>query len=570
MVFLKNIRVRTRILLSFLILILVIVIVNAIAGNSLRTLDTNSQEMYSNKLQSVYMLTDMKQNLTEIKSNIIQLGYVKDSSKKADLEKDIEINKAENDKYIASYEKLSMSDAEKKVYPTFKSQLEQYTTLGENVIKLVDDNNFDEAVKQYQQMQKCSDEMFESLDKLVNSNMDNAKTFNSENHLVYINSNRIMLILLIAGLIIAVGLGLILSRDINNSLIKMVSSAENLADFDLTHKFSTVRKDEFGKTERALSKAQENIKELIKEILNNSENMSASSEELSATVEELSTKTEEIGIAVNNITSGIEEISSASEEITASVEEVDSSINELSGKAIEGSNNASKSKDRATNVEKQGKDAIKEVRNLYEEKKKNMLKAIDDGKVVENIKVMADTIASIAEQTNLLALNAAIEAARAGEHGKGFAVVAEEVKKLAEQSSEAVTGIQDTIVKVQDAFKNLSGNGSDVLKFINENVDPQFEQFGNVGKQYYNDSDFVSTMSEKIASMSEELAATIGQVSEAVQGMAATSQNSSEHAETIKLSMDETTKAIGQVAETAQNQAELAQELNERVQKFKL
>ena len=62
---------------------------------------------------------------------------------------------------------------------------------------------------------------------------------------------------------------------------------------------------------------------------------------------------------------------------------------------------------------------------------------------------MADTIGSIAEQTNLLALNAAIEAARAGEQGKGFAVVAEEVRKLAEQSSQAVLSIQDTIVKVQ-------------------------------------------------------------------------------------------------------------------------
>lgn len=188
--------------------------------------------------------------------------------------------------------------------------------------------------------------------------------------------------------------------------------------------------------------------------------------------------------------------------------------------------------------------------------------SMDDGKVVENIKVMADTIASIAEQTNLLALNEAIEAARAGEQGKGFAVVAEEVRKLAGQSSEAVTGIQDTIVKVHDAFENLSGNGNDVLRFINENVDPQFEQFGNAGKQYYNDSDFVSTMSEEIASMSEELNATIGQVSEAIQGMSATTQNSSEHAGTIKASIDETTKAIEQVAATAQNQAELAQILD--------
>ena len=160
---------------------------------------------------------------------------------------------------------------------------------------------------------------------------------------------------------------------------------------------------------------------------------------------------------------------------------------------------------------------------------------------------MADTIASISEQTNLLALNAAIEAARAGEQGKGFAVVAEEVKKLAEQSSEAVKSIQETIIEVQGAFKNSFDTGSDILEFINKDVDPQFEAYEKTGNQYYDDSEFVTNMSEEIASMSEEVTATINQVSEAVQNTAETSQKSSENAETIKDSINETTKAIEQL-----------------------
>ncbi len=266
----------------------------------------------------------------------------------------------------------------------------------------------------------------------------------------------------------------------------------------------------------------------------------------------------------------MQESSATTEEISASFQEVDSSINVLSSKAMEGSNNANEFKGRATEVKNNSEKAIAETKNLYDIKQKNMEKAIEDGKVVDSIKIMADTIGSIAQQTNLLALNAAIEAARAGEQGRGFAVVAEEVRKLAEQSSEAVINIQDTIGKVQNAFKSSIDTGSAILEFINTKVQEQLDAYGKTGNQYYNDSDFVSKMSEEVAAMSEEVAATVGQVSEAIRNMAEASQKSSEEAVTIKEGMYETTRAIEQVAVTAQSQAELAEKLNEVIKEFKI
>ncbi|MBK5242390.1 MAG: methyl-accepting chemotaxis protein [Clostridium sp.] len=386
-----------------------------------------------------------------------------------------------------------------------------------------------------------------------------------------INSSDIIIVIVtIIGVLYSISITHLLKISFVTPLNKIKEFAEELSQFNFSSTIKDSRKDEFGQTIELLNKAQNNVSSMIKELLNTIQEISASSEELSATMEELSSQAITIDDAVDTIASGMQGSGAASEEISASVEEIDSSINELSTKALEGSNNANRSKERATVAKNNSEIAIYDTRSIYAEKQIKMKKVIEDGKVVDSIKVMADTIGSIAGQTNLLALNAAIEAARAGEQGRGFAVVAEEVKKLAEQSAQAVIDIQDTIIKVKQAFKGSIDTGNDILQYINIQVNEQFDCYGETGNQYYNDSDFVSKMSEEIAAMSEEITATVGQVSQAVQEMAQASQKSSEKSEIIKENMDETTKAIEQAALTAQGQSELAQRLNEMVQKFKI
>ena len=361
-----------------------------------------------------------------------------------------------------------------------------------------------------------------------------------------------------------------MQSSIKKSLNKIRGLANRLSNYDLSDPIMIESNDELGEIGNNLNKAQENISGLIKNIMDTSQDMSASSEELSATVEEMTAKFESINALTSEVNLGVQENSATAEEISAAVQEVDSSVNILSNKAMEGSNNAVEIRNRATKIEKASKVATENTKEVYSEMEKQVLNDIEKGKVVSDIKVMAETIAGIAEQTNLLALNAAIEAARAGEQGKGFAIVAEEVRKLAEQSSEAVGNVKFTIEKVQEAFKSLSGNSNKLLKFMNDNIVPQFETFVEIGEQYQGDGIFVNNMSEELAAMTEEVLATMIQVNEAVQGMADMAQKSSGNLDGINESVDESTKAMEQIANTAQSQAELAQDLNEMIQKFKV
>lgn len=382
------------------------------------------------------------------------------------------------------------------------------------------------------------------------------------------------IIVILVALIFAVLISLYFGSKLTYPIIclsEMINKSAQL-DLRLDHRYDFLMnyKDEIGTLAKAFNVMNTEVAGLISQIKTGSEDMSATGEELSATTEELTAKFIEINRATKNITDGIQETSAASEEITAAIEEVNSGIDNLSGKAAEGKNISNKSKQSAIEVKNKGKLSLEKTREIYNEKKQKVLESIEEGKVVENIKDMANTIAEISEQTNLLSLNASIEAARAGEHGKGFAVVADEVRKLAEQTSQAVIAIQGTVEKLQNAFKNCSDNSTNILEFINKNVHSQFEDFQNMGEQYYNDSNFVDTMSEEISTMSAGIDAAVEQVSLAIQSMAVNAQKSSEHADIIEQSISETSKAVEQVSTTAQSQAELAEKLNSMVMKFKI
>ncbi|MDB1956964.1 methyl-accepting chemotaxis protein [Clostridium tertium] len=571
MKFFINLKVKNKLISIFSVICILMLLIGATGLFSSWSINKNANNMYSTNLVSIKNLQSLKSNLNYDYINIIKMISDKNKDKLDEEIRLIDGIVSQNEELIKEYEDLDITEEEKSLFLDFKEDLFKYRELKLKVFDLLKSNKYDEAETiNNSEIEKIIDSMFNKLIKAIEINENLAQNTNLKNINEFNKFSYIVLISTAITFCIIIFMAYILSKNIIDPLNKIKNLAYRLSSYDFSIPISITRKDEFGQTAIALNSAQENVNDLIKMIMENSEDISASSEELSATVEELLSKVEIIDEAVNNIAAGMEESSAASEEISASVQEVDASINVLSATAMDGSNNANKSKSRASEVKNNSEKAIEETIKIYDEKQNKMKKAIEDGKIVETIKVMADTIGSIAEQTNLLALNAAIEAARAGEQGKGFAVVADEVRKLAEESKESAFTIQETIKNVQAAFKSSNETGNEILEFINKDVNAQFQAYKETGNQYYNDSDLVSKMSDEIAAMSEEITATIGQVSEAVQNMAVSSQKSSEDSVIIKESMDETTRAIEQVAQTAQSQAELAQNLNEMILKFKI
>lgn len=388
--------------------------------------------------------------------------------------------------------------------------------------------------------------------------------------------NRLSLSLYILGIIFII-LGIVIALIMASSISKPIKMASDYLNVVATGDFTgTVpskllnMRDETGVLANAISTMQQSIKNIIKQVVKESSSVGEILTNINANMEQLNRNIEEVSATTQELSAGTEETASSTEEMNATSEEIENAIESIASKAQEGAITAGNVNDMSKEMKQNAISSKENALEIYSRTKNDLQSAIEQSKAVNQINELSDAILAITSQTNLLALNAAIEAARAGEAGKGFAVVAEEIRKLAEDSKNTVTRIQEVTKVILTAVENLSSSSGEVMEFIEKKVLNDYDELVTTSETYSKNSARINDMVADFSATSEELLASIQNMVKAIDEIAQSSNDGAQGAANIAQQASEITQMSNDVIKMAGSAKESSELLIKAVASFKV
>lgn len=369
--------------------------------------------------------------------------------------------------------------------------------------------------------------------------------------------------------IVAVVVSIVMSSRITGNIKKVSDLSLAMSSGDLTQRISIKANDEIGDMGKNYNIMANSLKEVISKISDGSQQLSATSEELAAGSIENQNVSNQISESIQSVASGTDEQHVAMEHAVGIINEVSKHVKNVAGSM----NDVSDSINLSAETAKKGSEVVNETVRQMDEIDKNVTSSAKKiGELSEKsneISQISLMIQTISEQTNLLALNAAIEAARAGEHGRGFAVVADEVRKLAEQSSQSALQISEIVIDIKGGIQDsmsLVVKGSNSTKEGLNLVNESGKAFGEIKDSVL----AVSTNITEVGLAMDKMKNRIAEVVYQIESVSKTTLVVNEHSQNVAASSEEMSASMEDVSFAAQELAKMAVELEEVILQFKL
>lgn len=264
---------------------------------------------------------------------------------------------------------------------------------------------------------------------------------------IYRDALRAMIALTIGGTLLAIGLGLMLTRSLTRQLggepLEVARVANSISQGNLATRIST-RRAHSKSVIRAMRHMQESLHKIVVAVRESSESVADGSRRIATGNADLSRRTDEQALQLTQTAAAMEQLAATVSNNVDDASRASALASSTRQAAIRGGETVNR--------------VVLMMNNINESSTR--------------ISDITSIIDSIAFQTNILALNAAVEAARAGTQGRGFAVVASEVRSLAQRSAEAAKDIKDLIAdsheKVDSGMKLASAAGESMSEMVDQ------------------------------------------------------------------------------------------------------
>ncbi|MED4036274.1 HAMP domain-containing methyl-accepting chemotaxis protein [Niallia taxi] len=538
--------------------------------NGLQQMSKNTNAMYKDRLIPNTWIAKMQLNNTQNDAYVLELFNTKSEEENNNIMDAFKSSIEEIDMYKEKIDKLDLSNEERSAFNAYNEMLPDFRELRLSAMELGMQNKNEEAFRLYNTEVKAKkQEIDEKLNILQKINLDTAEKIAKENKKEAQSAMITFVIIMIIAIAVTVFIGIYISRMITKPLKTLEGLMEKGKNGDFTELSTYNAKDEIGSLAISFNGMSEGIREVVKTINESSQQLAASSEELSASAEENTRASE-------HISETIQELATGSENQMQQIDSSSKGVNNISDSTTTITQHAEKvvvTAEEASRISAKGAESMIEATKQMNSINLNVINLAKSVSSLESrtneIGDITKVITDISSQTNLLALNAAIEAARAGEQGKGFAVVAEEVRKLAEQSSQSAEQISSLIAQIQEDTKTTSASMDTATIDVQTGLSIVNEAGESFKYVEHSVRELVLLIEEVFGSL-QQLKENTNMINDSVQEVSHMAGDAASKTGNISAATEEQVASMEEISASATILANLATELQSLIQRFKI